>query len=393
MKILSTGMGWFDHVPGGLNRYFADYLNVMSRVHDIEAIVTTDSRKIETQLNVSNVTEGDSNPSIINRTQSFRKLVQKKMSKNNYDVFNPHFALYSSLVTRGILPKHVPIVTHFHGPWAQEGIAEDKHKNIIDRIKNESKEMVENIAYKRSDKFIVLSSYFQEILCNDYNIDKEKIYIVPGAVDTEVFKPSTKRNILRQKLGILEDQTFIFCARRLMRRMGIGNLIQAMKDVINQFPDTRLFIAGQGPLEAELKSLIKECGLEDYVSMVGRLSDEDLVSYYQAADFSIVPTVTLEGFGLVTVESLACGTPVLGTPYGGTKEILESFDRNLLFNDSSPESISTKLISILNKETTIPNREECRKYVMDNYTWKHVETSVTNIFKIAIKEKMDMIKK
>ncbi|MBO9130025.1 glycosyltransferase family 4 protein [Bacillus sp. 165] len=393
MNILSTGMGWFDHVPGGLNRYFADYLNIMSQMHNIEAFVTSDNKRIETGLNIVNVTEGISNPNIFNRTQSFRKMVQSKVLANNIDVFNPHFALYALLITKNIIPNHVPIVTHFHGPWAQEGIVEGKEKKVIDNIKNDLKEMVENIAYRRSDKFIVLSTYFRDILSKDYGVSEDNIYIVPGAVNTNIFTPANDRNNIRKKLGVSEEQTLIFCARRLMRRMGIGNLIEAMISITHQFPNTVLYIAGQGPLENELRDQIKKARLDSSVKLLGKVSNENLVSYYQAADLSIVPTITLEGFGLVTVESLACGTPVLGTPYGGTKEILQSFNEKLLFKDSSSQAISSKIISILKKEIVIPSREECREYVMNKFTWNHVATSVTSIFEEAIKEKLDSVKK
>ncbi|WP_233567678.1 glycosyltransferase [Cohnella faecalis] len=135
--------------------------------------------------------------------------------------------------------------------------------------------------------------------------------------------------------------------RRLVRRMGIDRLIRAMAKVKSDVPGAKLVIAGDGTMRSELERLTAELGLGDSVRFVGRVSNEDLVRWYQAADFSIVPTVTLEGFGLVTVESLACGTPVLGTPNGGTKEILEPFHPELLFRDDSPEALAYTISAVL----------------------------------------------
>jgi glycosyltransferase involved in cell wall biosynthesis len=70
--------------------------------------------------------------------------------------------------------------------------------------------------------------------------------------------------------------------------------------------------------------------------------------YYQMADLFILPTTELEGFGLVTVEALASGLPVLGTPVGGTKEILTKLGSDYLFDDSTPQSIATGILKALN---------------------------------------------
>ena len=84
----------------------------------------------------------------------------------------------------------------------------------------------------------------------------------------------------------------------------------------------------------------------------------------------ILPTKYLEGFGLVTVEALACGTPVLGTPVGATPEIIEKIDKNLLFQDTAPESIAKLIIEYLKSPDLIRNlRTKCRECVLENYSW------------------------
>jgi glycosyltransferase involved in cell wall biosynthesis len=388
MKILSTGMGWIEHTPGGLNRYFADYMQSMRQAgHSIKGLMTTGGAGTAAPGYIREVLaqQGKQNPFI--RARAFRNQVKREMLADRPDVLNPHFALYASLITRGVIPGEIPIVTHFHGPWARESLVEDKGSELAQRLRYGIKKQVEQLPYRRSDRFIVLSRYFHDILASEYGIPEDRIHIIPGAVDTGRFKPAEDRMALRRTLGIPEGHTVLFCARRLVNRMGIDRLIQAMPGVTRSHQNVLLCIAGDGPLRQQLKDMIEERGLAGYVRLLGRVSNEELVSWYQAADMSIVPTLTLEGFGLVSVEALACGTPVLGTPYGGTREILPKLSPELLFADSSPEAMEAKLLSVLSGELQLPARESCTRHVMQLYTWDRVADSVTQVFEQAVMER------
>jgi glycosyltransferase involved in cell wall biosynthesis len=388
MNILATGMGWIEHTPGGLNRYFADYLDAMRRQgHQVQGLMTAGGERTSAPDYVADVIRHSSRSGTLNRTTAFRRAFLRELRSHPPDVYNPHFSLYSSMITRGLVPSSVPIVTHFHGPWAEESLVEDHGAKIGQQLRYRVKKMVEQLSYRRSDRFIVLSQHFHDVLSGHYGADPERIHIIPGATDIERFRPSNDREALRQSLGLETDQRVLFCARRLMQRMGIENLIRSMPEVLRKASNTLLFVAGAGPLRSTLEQLIGELSLGQSVHLLGRVSNEELVSWYQAADFSVVPTVALEGFGLVTVEALACGTPVLGTPFGGTPEILEPFSPSLLFHDSSPAALAERLVAVLTGEAAVPTREQCREHVLERYTWDRVAQSVTNVFELALEER------
>ncbi len=388
MDILATGMGWINHTPGGLNRYFADYLEAMAATgHTVRGLVTAHGEDIAAPAYIRDVLDKPERLSTLARTRAFRARVKAELLRHQPDVFNPHFALYSSMVTRDMVPAHIPIVTHFHGPWAQESLVEDAGLDWGQKVRYQLKKNVELLSYRRSDHFIVLSQYFREILTRDYGVPGEAVHIVPGAPDIERFRPADNREELRRELGLKPGAKVLFAARRLVNRMGIDNLIRAMAAVIHAEPEAVLYIAGDGALRGHLQSLIDQQGLGGKVHLLGRVSNEDLVRWYQAADLSIVPTVTLEGFGLVTVEALACGTPVLGTPYGGTKEILERLSPELLFDDHKPASIAARIISALNGSSFVPGRRACREFVLANYTWEKAAAAISGIFEQAVQEK------
>ncbi|MUT68053.1 glycosyltransferase family 4 protein [Paenibacillus sp. NEAU-GSW1] len=381
MRILSTGLGWNEFKPGGLNRYFVDYISALKETgHSEQGIVIAErDEALDTDLNIVNVAGNELHSYA--RMRRVREQTLQSVEAFRPDVFNPHFAMYAALVSRRALPEHVPIVTHFHGPWASESKMEDGGKTAVVReARYQMKKQLEKMTYRKSDSFIVLSEYARDLLAEQYGIDERKVNIIPGAVEHQRFVPHPDRAALRLRLGIPGNEKLLFCARRIVRRMGIDILIEAMQTVVRQEPNTRLLIAGDGPMRQSYEALISEYGLKGKVEFLGRVSNDELVEWYQAADLSLVPTITLEGFGLVTVESLACGTPVLGTPFGGTREILSKLSNDLLFRDGRAQSMSDSIIAACRGELAVPTRDACREHVLQHYTWECAAKAIVEVF-------------
>jgi len=167
--------------------------------------------------------------------------------------------------------------------------------------------------------------------------------------------------------------------------MGIDNLIAAMEDVVLSVPGVQLVIGGTGPMKANLEALRSRLKLERCVHFVGFIPDGDLPRYYQAADLFILPTIELEGFGMVTLEALASGTPVLGTPVGGTREILGRLDRGFLFEDTSPTAISRLIINECHRYQDRPEQRQhdsqrCRDFAERYYSWDVNVDSTERLF-------------
>ncbi|MBT7087274.1 MAG: glycosyltransferase family 4 protein [Desulfobacterales bacterium] len=205
-------------------------------------------------------------------------------------------------------------------------------------------------------------------------INTNKIELNPGGVDLDRFKPSIEKTSIREELDIPEEKIILLTVRNLVHRMGLENLIKALELVVKNTPDIFLVIGGDGPLKNKLITLTNRLGLGDYVRFSGFIPDDDLPDYYRMSDLFVLPTKELEGFGLVTLESMATGLPVVGTPVGGTKEILNKFDSAFLFKDTTPEAMAEIILKYHRiikyspqewKETSV----KCRKYVEDNYSW------------------------
>jgi len=259
------------------------------------------------------------------------------------------------------------------------------------KINSYSRRRIEKYSISKCDLIVVLSEFTKDKLAEHYKIKPEKIYVIPGGVDLSRFKFEENKLAIRKQLRLSGEKFILFTVRNLVPRMGLENLIYAMKEIIKYAKDIYLIIGGKGELKEKLSSLISELNLIDFVKLQGFIPGEELPHYNQAADFFILPTEYLEGFGLVTLEAMACGTPVLGTPVGGTKEILDKFNPAFLFKDTSPESISGLILEKYNYYKEKPEEykkisQKCRVFAEKNYSWEKNISVIEALFAQLIKE-------
>lgn len=311
------------------------------------------------------------------RWQGVRRSVRQLLSEGEYPLVVSHFALHTFPVLD--LLKKRPLVTHFHGPWALESTIEGS-QTFATRLKK----ALEQITYRRATSFIVLSQAFRDILHHEYQVPLERIHIVPGGVDVQRFDIPFTKVEARIKLAWQQDRPIIFCLRRLAKRMGLENLIAAIDQVRSYYPEVLLYIAGKGALAETLQRQIEELELTEHVRLLGYLPDEQLPLAYRAANFSVVPTIAFEGFGLIVIESLAAGTPVLGTPVGGIPEILQPFSQDLLFEGCSAHQLARGLIEALSGQRQLPSPEACQSYARENYGWNAIAQRIKSVYQAAL---------
>ncbi|MBW4537137.1 MAG: glycosyltransferase family 4 protein [Pleurocapsa minor HA4230-MV1] len=376
MKILQIGLEWFPERAGGLNRYYYDCCNYLPQ-EDIQLdSLLTGSSKINQDLPSRVIAVAPSKSLLLQRWRAMRKNYRQLVAQEKYDLIVSHFALYTFALLDLIGDR--PLVTHFHGPWALESDVEIKRPISI-----WVKKQIEITVYRRSSQFIVLSQTFRDILHQEYQVPLAKIHIIPGGVDIDRFNIDLSPTESRCQLNWPQDRPIIFCIRRLAKRMGIENLITAMAQVRDRYPDILLYIAGKGALATTLQTQIEALELTNHVKLLGFMPDRQLPLCYRAANFSIVPTIALEGFGLIVVESLAAGTPVLGTPIGGIPEILNPFCADLVLAGCNPDELARGMIETLSGKRILPSNQACLDYVQTNYNWQAIAQKIKLVYQSA----------
>jgi len=318
-----------------------------------------------------------STSSMKTRLQHGRLTLLQLIEAERPDILASHFALYAAPVLDRLYGrKSFAFINHFHGPWAAESVQEGANWSSA-----LVKKTLERIVYRRADRTIVLSRAFARIAAEQYGIPEDQIRVVPGCVDTDRFNMDLSRQQARQVLCLPSDRLLLLTVRRLVNRMGLQPLIEAMREVSRAVPDALLLIAGSGPLREDLDRAIAEFGLQNNVRLLGSVPDDQLPLLYRAADLNVVPSQALEGFGLVVVEALAAGTPSLVTPIGGLPEVVSALSPSLVFSSTASTAISTLIIEVLKGNHALPTQEQCRDLALSNYTSKYMAQRTATVYR------------
>jgi len=343
-----------------------------------------------------------------------RHLFDRLAAQAPFDLISAHYALPTLGVLSSPQRGRTPVVYTLHGVWAREyavemaqvggtgprawlrrGMVTGNHTRLVTHILLSARQgviagqvagtlglmrLLEWLALRASARVHVLSQFMAEEACTFYGVPAGKLVLIPGGVDSEKFAPTLSRSEARQRLGLPLDRPLLLTIRRLYARMGLENLVAAMATVVREQPAALLLIGGAGPLEGRLREVVAAQGLGENVRLLGYIPEEQLPLYYRAADLFVLPSVELEGFGLVTLEALACGTPVLGTPVGGTVEILAGLAPALLCRSPQPADLAVDIVRFLADPALAPSAEACHRYVLEHYSWDDMAARLEALF-------------
>ncbi|RDI71079.1 glycosyltransferase family 4 protein [Halopelagius longus] len=317
-------------------------------------------------------------PDILPQLPDAARAVEAACEDTDPDVLSLQGPVTGALADRAV-PDDVPRSCTFHSPWPTEYLLRTRDGGLPRwrRELNASlRRQLERRLLERADDVVTLSRFMDDQLCGVYGPVHDAA-VVPGGVDTETYRPDAGPYDRMEGDDADADGTAFLTVRRLSPRMGHELLLDAFADHASDYPDDRLYVAGDGPLREELEARADRLGVDDRVTFLGYVPDADLPSAYASADAFVLPTTRLEGFGLATLEALSSGTPVVGTPVGGTVEILSECERapeipeRMLLAGVDEDELAAALgrWSALSATERERAGEACRRYVREQYTW------------------------
>jgi glycosyltransferase involved in cell wall biosynthesis len=240
----------------------------------------------------------------------------------------------------------------------------------------------------KATKVIVLSKYMREKAVEIHNYPEDRVVKIPGGVDLDRYNlPTGGKQAAKEATKLPTNRTVFVTIRNLVPRMGLEALIESFSQSRVLRNKGLLLIGGRGFLEDRLNSQVERANLQDAVRFLGHIAEEDLPLFYQASDFFLLPTRELEGFGLVILEAMASGTPVLGSPVGGIPELIGLFDKRLLFNGTGWQDMKIKLEEVIERPDSFRfDPQDCRAFVEANFSWKKAAEAFEQEAKECIEE-------
>ena len=242
------------------------------------------------------------------------------------------------------------------------------------------------IAYSVSEQLICGTNFQKEIMLNE-GASAKKINVIPGGVDTEIFRPLYKERDELRKFFNVEGKFVLLSLGRLVKRKGFDNAIKALIH-LDDISDIILLIVGRGPEKRFLTNLAKTSSLNDKVRFLGFVSPDYLPKVYSVADLFVAPFKVIgrdmEGFPLVVQEAQACGVPVITTNTAGVPELIQNDKTGFLVNMNSPEEIAEKVRMLYEDRRLLSGlSRKARERAEEIFDWQVVVTKIENVLRGA----------
>jgi len=322
--------------------------------------------------------------------------VKKIITEFNPDIVHFHhpFLLSSPAIMYG-KKLGIPKILTLHTQYEQYAYYVSP---VPERITQEAiKMIISNLAYK-TDCITTPSDSMKKIMEN-YGI-KNRIEVIPNAIHLISFKEDdeSKRTEIKKKYNLKEDDKIILFVGRIAREKSIDKIIEALAIIKRKgISKVKLLIVGRGPAMDELKQLIQSLGIEEEVIFTGAVSNEEIQHYYKMA-YLFTITSTSESFGIVIIEALASGIPVLAVRAPGAVDILTDEVDGLL-TENNVEQFANALEKLirepeLREKLSHEALKTSKKYNIDIISEKMINLyqEVIEIKKSKTKEKKNFIK-
>jgi glycosyltransferase involved in cell wall biosynthesis len=211
------------------------------------------------------------------------------------------------------------------------------------RVDNPEPVLLARTKYRCYDRVISISEGVRKVLLAA-GVPADKVVCVPSGIATERYRWSCDRQWFLREFDLEESHRVIAAIAQLIPRKGHRVLLEALPEVVREFPDLRVLLFGQGPLRGELQELCNRYGLSPQVRFAGFRTDLDRV--LPCLDLVVHPA-TLEGLGLSLLEAAAAGIPIVATRVGGVPEIVQDGRTGLLVPPADPRSLAAAIVRML----------------------------------------------
>lgn len=280
---------------------------------------------------------------------------------------------------------NVPLVATIHATeyGRNHGLHTDEQRYISD---------VEWWLTYEAWRVIVCSRYMEQELYQVFQLPRDKLRVIPNGVLPEKFAVRKTDTEFRNKYA-QPDQKIVFFVGRLVQEKGVQVLLEAMPKVLSYNPKTKLVIGGKGPSEHYLKQRSQELGIDHNVYFTGYIDDATRNKLYQSADVAVVPSL-YEPFGIVALEAMAAGTPLVVSDTGGLREIIQHEVNGLKAYTGSANSLADNILRFL-CDPAFARKAQVRasQEVEEIYNWQEIAKQTSEVYEDVVRSNFGLLQR
>lgn len=348
----------------------------ISKKHEVNIFTTSINSKNSRELSENMIIHRyGTNLKIASANLSF-KLLSGPLS-HKVDVAHAHYNMpysdYSAL--RYAKKKDVPFVVTYHAD------AQDSGGNLI---RNWATFIYNRTLLKKvlsgADVIIATSnSYIDESkFLRNY---RDKTTVIPNGINIEEFNINLSKEECREKLSLPANKRIILFFGNIVAYKGPHILLKALALIKNNIKDVKLVFAGRGEMQEELTELAVELGIKNDVIFTGFINDELKPLYYKAADIFCLPSITMaEAFGIVNLEAMASGIPVISSKLGGIPDVVSDKETGLLVKPKDSKALADAVIFLLENEDIARKMGNNGKRKVREYSWGKIAEKTEEIY-------------
>jgi glycosyltransferase involved in cell wall biosynthesis len=384
MKICHITWEYPPRIVGGIARHVEDLAKALAKLGHEVSVVTLEFPGASSYEELDGVkiyrapTE-IGHPHFLTWALLFNTSIEKRLADigEDFDVLHVHDWLTAP---SGISAKHFlrrPLVATLHST--------EYGRSTLQSIDSFTIDSWEWWTTYEANKVIVTTYSMRHEVCGHFHAPWEKVWIIPNAVDVSKFQVSVDRNAVRARYNVGPNEKLVLYVGRLVPQKGVEFLIQAVPRIDGRFGDAKFVIVGDGWLRGHLEALANQMGQRWRINFTGFIPDSELIALMRSADVLIIPSV-YEPFGIVALEGMAAGVPVVASQVGGLAEVVEHDKTGEYVYMRNPESIAWGVERVLSNPAhaawLVKNGREAVERV---YSWEAVAKKTTELYEDVVK--------
>jgi D-inositol-3-phosphate glycosyltransferase len=301
--------------------------------------------------------------------------VYRRDQRVDYDIIHSHYWISGQVGAIAQREWNCPHIIMFHTLGFMKNVLADGENEPPRRIHHE-RQLMQSV-----QRIIVPTPSERDNMIKHYAAGAERIRVIPCGVDLERFQPMDRMQA-RQQLNLPPSADIILFVGRFAPLKGLDRLVKVVARLKDRHPLRLVIVGGEGPEDdstRQLNQLVQSLDLQTRVRLEGPIEHGILPRYYSAADALVMPS-QYESFGLVVLEAMACGTPVLASPVGAALEVIRRGGNGMFFKSTATVDLAAGLESFLAMpvgQRPTPNRV---RHSIKDWEWKRVGAQMQKVY-------------